>query len=91
MRMSEPKQNLLDDKTEELLEVAFWEHDMEGKLKGDLCRSNRDAFKSQVRKVIRTLTPLNALAAEARSEERRRLWMVRARRITWRRLPEPRA
>ena len=65
MRMSEPKQNLLDDKTEELLEVAFWEHDMEGKLKGDLCRSNRDAFKSQVRKVIRTLTPLNALAAEA--------------------------
>ena len=45
----------IDDKTEMLIEVAFWEYDMESKLKGDMCRSNRDAFKGQVRKVIRTL------------------------------------
>ncbi len=55
----------IDDKTETLLEVAFWDYDHESKSKGSRERSDRDAFKGQVRKIIRTLTPLNTLAAEA--------------------------
>jgi hypothetical protein len=55
----------IDGKTEELLEVAFWDYDHESKSKGSRERSDRDAFKGQVRKIIRTLTPLNTLATEA--------------------------